>query len=650
MQKNANLRLIYNKIDTKLLEKISSDHSTNLIFKILCSYYIVAAAEYYYIIKKNLSLSKKISVLRVVLPEFYDDFPFIWEEIHEEMSKILEKYKGENFEDPLGYFYQSFLSQSHKKGRGVVFTPIVIADYILSRISYPILNGNPETEKIIDLSCGSGIFLVRAINKHLKLTKNKESANNVISYIKSTVVGFDVDPIAVMLTKTNIIVELMKHVHKSFPLEREIKLQIYCTNSLKKTDERDSEAIIEAKKSQYRFVIGNPPYVESKKMDSESKSICRQFFPSIAKGGFDLYLFFVDLGISLLQEGGELGFIIPNKFLSARYAKPIRDEIIKNGMIKHIVNLAHQKVFNPAVYPIILVLKNKKRKENSANMLSKIDVNDLLDETKQKDGIDVDLSIFANTINKTIYFADKWSYDIVRKTFSESKHKLSDFINFRWTISFHRKGLREMFISKKPKGEFPVKFLGGKPFAGNREVERYAIDWWGYWLDYNKEKAKVLKNNFPDIKIFKEKKILICQHALKIRATIDQDGYVCKDIFLLGQLTEKAKHAKISLEYILGIVNSTLYSFIYKIMYSGTEIMGQYLHYLPMYLHDLPFKKPSDVVKTRIETYVKQLLENEKGAEKQLYDSSIDKEIYKLYKLNENKESIEQFVAKYLFK
>ena len=606
MHKNANLRLIYNKIETKLLEKIGSDHSTNLIFKILCSYYIIAAAEFYHIIKKDFNLSKKISVLSAVLPEFFDDFLFIWEEIYEDMSKIFEKYKGENFEDPLGYFYQSFLSQSQKKGRGVVFTPIVIADYILSKISYPILTGNPETEKIIDLSCGSGIFLVRAINEYLKLTKNKERANNVISYIELTVVGLDVDPIAVILSKTNIIVELMRHVQKSFPLERELKLKIYCTNSLKKTDERDSEAIIEAKKSQYRFVIGNPPYVESKKMDSESKSICKQFFPSIAKGGFDLYLFFVDLGISLLQEGGELGFIIPNKFLSARYAKPIRDEIIKNGMIKHIVDLAHQKVFNPAVYPIILVLQNKKRKENSANMLSKIDVNDLLDETIQKDGNDVDLSIFANTINKTIYFADKLNYDIVRKMFSESNHKLSDFVTFRWAISFHRKGLREMFISEKPIGEFPVKFLGGKKFAGNREVERYSINWWGYWLDYNKEKAKRLKNNFPDIKIFEEKKIIICQHALRIRATIDSEGYVCKDIFLLGQLTEKAKKSKISLEYILGIVNSTLYSFIYKIMYSGTEIMGQYLHYLPLYLHDLPFKKPSDVLKIRIEKNVKQ--------------------------------------------
>ena len=85
-------------------------------------------------------------------------------------------------------------------------------------------------------------------------------------------------------------------------------------------------------------------------------------------------------------------------------------------------------------------------------------------------------------------------------------------------------------------------------------------------------------------------------------------------------------------------------------MYSGTEIMGQYLHYLPMYLHDMPFKKPSEAVKTRIEIYVKQLLENKKSTEKQLLDSSIDKEIYRHYKLNEHKEIIEQFVARYLFK
>ena len=280
-------------------------------------------------------------------------------------------------------------------------------------------------------------------------------------------------------------------------------------------------------------------------------------------------------------------------------------------------------------------------------MLTNVDLEDISSSDLHTRAEYASPRFFERTINKTIYFPQNNVFPLLERTFSQSQHSLGDILRFRWAISFHRRGLREQFVSKSPKGENPQKLLGGKPFGGNREVERYKVSWNGYWLDYDREKSKALKNNFQDLKYFKEKKIIICQHALRMRATIDKQGYACKDIFLLGHLREVGKLLNLSLECILGLLNSKLFSYIYNIMLSGSEIMGKYLHYLPTFIHDLPFLIPSESNQRLLEGYVNQML----AEYNEEIDKKIDELVYQIYDCTEEEiNAIENHISNHLIK
>ena len=371
-------------------------------------------------------------------------------------------------------------------------------------------------------------------------------------------------------------------------------------------------------------------------MDPETKQLCKAQFPDASKGHFDIYSCFLSLGSRMLTSDGKLGFIIPNKFLSSRYAKKLRDKYLRNNQISQIVDFSHQNVFQSAVYPIILILDNQNPSENLVKIARADTFHELEDIALSQNLQNVNIRNYLRTRNRTIYLLEPEQMNMIDRIISQSNaHTLGQFIRFRWAISFHRKGLRELFVSEVPRGTNPVKFLGGKAFGGNREINRYNINWKGYWIDYDQNKAKKVKNKFPDISYFNSSKIIICQHALRMRATIDYEGYACKDIFMIGHLNAEATIFDVSLEYILALLNSELYSFLYSNIYSSTEIMGKYLHYLPMYLHDLPFILPSATEKKNIEKLVKTRL-TEQSDIFTLTDRAIDNIIYEIYNCNKD--------------
>ncbi|MBY9001553.1 MAG: N-6 DNA methylase [Candidatus Heimdallarchaeota archaeon] len=568
-------------------------------------------------------------------------FPFCFEMFSpaeiEEQYPFINNYllNGDLGEDPLGNMYQEVLSKSIKQRKGIVFTPIEVIEYILHQMQFPQKEGINSPRKLIDLACGSGLFLEAAVKHIIELAQQMDlEEHEILKCIEETIHGFDVDPIAVYLTKINVLRTIISIMKLNFPENYVLELKIYQTNSLEKHSKKDSKTILELKKSQFDYVVGNPPYIESKRMDAETKAICRSNFPESVMGSFDLYNCFIDYGSQLLSPEGQLGFIIPNKFLISRYGKKLRKKFLEQKIIKQIVDLAHQKVFRPAVYPIILILNKNSSNGDQIEMIPNVSMDNLSNVNITNNRILSNRDIFVRSSNKTIFFLDDISMNIIQRIFDKSNYNLIDLIRFRWSVSFHRKGLRKMFVFRQPKGKNPLKFLGGKEYGGNRELERYAIKWGGYWIDYDREKAKGMKNNFQDLKYFTEEKIFLCQHSLRIRATLDRDSYISKDIFLLGHLKDKAESLGVNLELILATLNSKLFSFLYATMYSGTEIMGRYLHYLPMFLHDLPIIIPSNIEIKSITKLVKAILNTIDPDEKSRTDELIDENIFKIYGCN----------------
>lgn len=75
--------------------------------------------------------------------------------------------------------------------------------------------------------------------------------------------------------------------------------------------------------NQFSYVLGNPPYVPIEGLSEEEKSRYRSKFRA-AEGRFDLYLLFFERALSMLEPGGRLTFITPEKWEYVQTARSLR--------------------------------------------------------------------------------------------------------------------------------------------------------------------------------------------------------------------------------------------------------------------------------------------------------------------------------------
>jgi tRNA1(Val) A37 N6-methylase TrmN6 len=99
-------------------------------------------------------------------------------------------------------------------------------------------------------------------------------------------------------------------------------------------------------KDGFDVVIGNPPYVEAKKLKNISQ-ILRKFYYTYS-GTADLYVYFYENGIRLLKEKGTLVFITSNKFIKTSYGENLR-KYFTGFKINEIVDFTNIHVFEALV-------------------------------------------------------------------------------------------------------------------------------------------------------------------------------------------------------------------------------------------------------------------------------------------------------------
>ena len=69
-------------------------------------------------------------------------------------------------------------------------------------------------------------------------------------------------------------------------------------------------------------------------------------FESASKGNYDIYVVFVEKGLSLLNPEAIFGYILPHKFFNAKYGESLRFLIAQGRNISKIVHFGDQQVFD----------------------------------------------------------------------------------------------------------------------------------------------------------------------------------------------------------------------------------------------------------------------------------------------------------------
>ncbi len=244
--------------------------------------------------------------------------------------------------------------------------------------------------KILDPACGSGRFLLSAGEILLKVYKILDSGLEDFDIkeiiVKNMLYGVEIENTAYIITKIRL---------TSWLFSSKKKLQTFNLDKLKNVKLEELEQILdeiniqfnlfnldfllEFELSNFDIIIGNPPYVENKKIiDIDFKKKIKERFKSAYKL-YDLSVIFIEKSLEILKENkGFLSFLTTNKFLSADYGIKIRNLLVKNTELKELINISSLKVFeNISAYPIIITFK--KSRVNLNNIVSIKQINKLDD-------------------------------------------------------------------------------------------------------------------------------------------------------------------------------------------------------------------------------------------------------------------------------
>lgn len=260
--------------------------------------------------------------------------------------------------------------RSRRRAEGVFYTPDHIVRYIVDRTLGAYLRDHEATlshqdylaflgtVKVLDPACGAGAFLVPVFDVLLAEHQRAGATRSAHRILRENIYGVDLNPESVELSKR--VLWLRSGI--SDEMAAELDGTIKCGNSLIEDPAvaghqafRWSEQFPEVMGAGgFDVIVGNPPYVNTRTITDADKCYLRDHYPQL-HGAFDLYVAFLLRGQQLLKEHGRYGWIVPNKFLVADYARQTRDFLAKTSRTT-VIDVSTQGVFSRVgVYPVIVV-------------------------------------------------------------------------------------------------------------------------------------------------------------------------------------------------------------------------------------------------------------------------------------------------------
>ncbi|MBL7789865.1 MAG: Eco57I restriction-modification methylase domain-containing protein [Chitinophagales bacterium] len=106
----------------------------------------------------------------------------------------------------------------------------------------------------------------------------------------------------------------------------------------------------------FDVVIGNPPYIDHKKLAEISQILKTQF--KIYVSSADISVYFFELGDNILNENGVLSFINTNKFFRTEYGSLLRG-LISSKQINSIINFEQVPIFDEALVSSAIFIYSK---------------------------------------------------------------------------------------------------------------------------------------------------------------------------------------------------------------------------------------------------------------------------------------------------
>lgn len=584
-----------------------------------------------------------------------------------------------------------------RKAGGVYYTPKYIVDHIVTNTIGRLLKGKSPKEialfKFADIACGSGSFLIGVydylLDVHKTYYSNKlkdkteidgrsEDYGNVEykdgqwhltlklkqQILLNNIFGFDIDGQAVEVTQLSLFLKMLEDERLITDLSRQFTLfskvlpdlskNIICGNTLigvdiipfkgglfeneelKKLNPLDFKAAVPQilKANGFDVIIGNPPW--GAELTQLSKKYLLQKYPWIDTKVKDSYSFFISAALNLLKPNGILGYIIPNTWLLLNTAGNFRKKILEKD-VNEIADYGDGVFKDATVESSTLIMTNRKSVKDDVLVFRYRKGQEILNQITQK-------SLWLKDSASRIILEMNKTYDGIIQKCKLGSDIFQTNSEIIWGIKPYQVGYGDppqtkeildnrLFHSDKNQGDL------WKPLLVGSNIDRYILNdskiqyiKYGKWLMYPSDESKMLG-----------KKILMRQTSDKIRAVIDEAKFYCQNsVFIVT--------TSLDYEYLLALLNSSLFNFLYKLSNPQTEKV--FAEIKPSAIKSLPIKKVTKKNKPLCDSiitlsksllqYHKEYLHSRTEKNKNFLDNlinSLDKEInqkiFALYELSQ---------------
>jgi hypothetical protein len=238
-----------------------------------------------------------------------------------------------------------------QRSQGAIYTPQFVAGFFARFIRENVTPRSFRSLRSIDPACGSGLFL-RSL---LELQCDPMSygvTRETIRGLFSSAEGIDRDTNACEATRLSL---ALLHLIATEALPKSTELKVINADSIASVLDGTLEL------GAYGAVMTNPPYVKLDNLSPDERELYRRYLGDDYNGRIDAYIPFVRLCLDLSQAGGMVCLVLPQTFLTAFNAFPLRKMISEGFDIRCLVDLSAVPVFdNVGAYPILLILQRRR--------------------------------------------------------------------------------------------------------------------------------------------------------------------------------------------------------------------------------------------------------------------------------------------------
>jgi len=431
-------------------------------------------------------------------------------------------------------------------------------------------------------------------------------------------------------------------------------------------------------KGGFDVVIANPPYVRQERI-REEKPLLQKAGYEIYNSTSDLYTYFYEKSWNILKSNGFSCFISSNKWMRSKYGRKLRYFLKNNCKVVILIDFNGYSVFEATVDTNIILFKktqpNKEHKVKFVNVQNELGGDDIISFIEKKQNIisQIKLDDYCWTLADERILKLKEKIESIGELLKDLDVKIYYGIKTGFNKAFIIDNeTKERLCKEDPKS---AEIL--KPILRGRDIGRYYYKWAGLWLiatfpalhlnidkypaikryllsfgierleqsgetlpDGTKARKKTgnkwfeTQDNIAYYPEFEKEKIVWQRVTQTRRFSIVPPGIYSEDTthFITGQ----------NLRYLLAVLNSVLFEFVFYKFYQGGgiqgEIKGEFIKRFPIpQISNIEQQPFIDLVNKILPlSQSDDYLENpQKQVKVKEYERQIDQLVYQLYGLTE---------------